>query len=139
MNLIGRNQINCNSSLTESTTSTDSMNIVLLISRQLIIDNQTHLMNVDSSRGQISTDQNTTSSGLEFCHDFNSLFHRHFPVNTGHYELFLFHLLCQFFTFFFRIDINKALIDINVSENFDQRVEFIRIISARNEILLNTF
>ena len=135
--LIG-NQVNGNTSFTKSTGSSDSVNVILMLRRQLIVNNKPNRVNIDSSGQQISRYQNSTGSFSELRHDFFSLFHFHRSVNVRNHEILFFHSFGQFFALVFCVDVNKALVDFDVSENFDQIFEFCLFVRTRNIVLFYT-
>ena len=53
----------------ESTGSTDTMDVVLTVRGQVVVDHQRHLLHVDASRQQIGGDEDTGGAGAELSHD----------------------------------------------------------------------
>lgn len=137
--LVVTDEIDSDSSSTESSRTTDSMDVVLLLGRQLVVHDQTHLVNIDSSRQQVGGDQNSTSSVLELLHHIQSLLLRHASVNVTYNEIILSHLVSKLLAFVLGVHINETLININISENFDQVLKLVSLGRTRNIVLLDTF
>lgn len=127
MGLVIADEVDGNSSSSVSSTSTYSMDVVLLLARQFEIDDKSDLVNVNSSRQKICTDQNSRSSLSKFSHDFISDIGLHTSVDTAHDEVLLSHLLSQFHTFILGVDKNEALIDVDVSENLNEVVKLLLV------------
>ncbi len=114
------------------------MDVVLFLGRQLVVNDQPYLMNVNSSSKKIGRNQNSTSSFFELLHHILSLFLRHASVNVAYNKIVLSHLLSQLLTLVFGVDVDEALVHIDVPENLDQILEFGVLGLARDEVLLNT-
>ncbi|KAH3688873.1 hypothetical protein WICPIJ_000143 [Wickerhamomyces pijperi] len=54
---------------TETTTSTDSVDVVFLVGWQVVVDNQGDLLDIDTSGQQIGGDQDSGGTGSELLHD----------------------------------------------------------------------
>lgn len=54
-----RDEVDGDSSSTESSRSSDSVDVFLLLAWQVVVDDQVDLLNVDSSTEQIGTDQDS--------------------------------------------------------------------------------
>jgi len=63
------NEVDGNTFSTESTRSTDSVDVGLFLKRQVVVDNEIDLVNVDTSGEKISGDQNSGCTSSEFFHD----------------------------------------------------------------------
>lgn len=133
------NKVNGNTSSTESSGSTNSVNVVLLLGRELVVNNKSDLVHIDSSSQQIGGNQDTARSVLELLHDVLSLLLRHASVDVGDNEVVLSHLISQLLTLVFGVDVDEALVHIDVSENFDKVLKLVGLGGARDMILLDSF
>ena len=90
-----RDKVDCHSLTTKSTTATDSVDVVLSVGGEIVVDDQRHLLHIDSSGQEIGGDQDSRGSGPEFSHDDVTLLLVHVSVHGGHSEIPLVHLLSQ--------------------------------------------
>jgi len=91
--IIGQHKVNCCSLSTKSTSSTNSVNVVLLSLRELIVDNKTNLLNINTSGEQVSSDEDTGGTCSELLHDHVSLNLVHLTMHGRYCEVFLLHHL----------------------------------------------
>lgn len=56
------------------------MDVILPIRRQIIINNERHLLDVNTARQQVSGDQHPTGAGPELTHDYFALLLLHISV-----------------------------------------------------------
>ena len=113
------NKVNGNTSSSESSGTSDSVDVILLLGRKLVVNNQSHLVYIDSSSQQIGRNQDTARSVLELLHNVLSLLLRHASVNVGDNEVVLSHLISQLLALVLGVDVDEALVHIDVPENFD--------------------
>ena len=73
LGIVWQNEVDCHSLSTESTSSTNSMDVVLLSVWELVVDNETNLLDIDTSGEQVSGDQDSGCTSSEFLHDHFSL------------------------------------------------------------------
>lgn len=85
--IISRNEVDGNSLSAEPTTTSNTVNVVLTVGRQVIVDNQGDLLHVDTTGKQISSDQDTRRSGTELLHNQVTLSLVHITVHGGHSEV----------------------------------------------------
>lgn len=86
--LVG-DEVDSNTLSTETTTSTDSVDVVLLVSWQVVVDNQGNLLNINTSGQQVSGDQDSGRAGSELVHDGVSLGLRQVGVDSRDSEVSL--------------------------------------------------
>jgi len=90
--VLGEHEIDGCSFSTETTSTADSVDVVFLLHRKLIVDHKSNLLHVNSSREQVSCDKNTNSSASElFHHDFTFLL-VHLAVHACNDEVLACHL-----------------------------------------------
>lgn len=85
--VFGSDKVDRDTLSAESTTSTDSVDVVLLAGRQVVVDDERDLLNIDTSGEQVGGDQDSGRTGSELLHDelSSSLFH--VTVHGGNGEL----------------------------------------------------
>merc|ERR1711931_452999 len=88
-------EVNGNTLSTEATTSTDPVNVVFPVGWQIIVDDERHLLNVNTTGQQVSCDKDTGGTRTELSHDHVSLLLVHVTVHGRHCEVTLVHLLSQ--------------------------------------------
>ena len=59
LGILRKDEVNCSTLSTETTCSTNSMNVVLLLEGELVVDNKTDLLNINTSSKKISSNENT--------------------------------------------------------------------------------
>lgn len=67
------------------------MDVVFAVRRQVVVDDQRHLLHVNATGQQIGGDQDTRRSSTELLHDHITLVLVHVSVNGGHGEVALSH------------------------------------------------
>jgi len=58
-------KVDGNTLATETSTTSDSVNVVLQVAGQVIVDNEGHLLDIDTTSEQVSGDQNSAGTGSE--------------------------------------------------------------------------
>lgn len=76
-NIIGSDEVDGNTLSAEATTSSDTMDVVLTVGGQVVVDDERNLLNIDTTGQEIGSNQNTRRSRSELLHDHItlSLFH----------------------------------------------------------------
>lgn len=86
--ILWANQVDSCTLATESSGSTDSVDVLLLPLRQFVIDYQLHLLDVDSSCEDVGGDQDSDSPCSELLHDDITSLLVHLAVH-GIYNMFI--------------------------------------------------
>jgi len=134
-----RDKVDGNPFTTETTGTTDSVQVVLRLRRQVEVDNQRDLLNVDTSGQQISRDQNATGAGAKFSHDDIASVLVHVPVRGGNREILRSHLVRQPIDFSSRVGEDNRLRDRQRFVQIDQRFELPLFLVDVDVELLDTF
>ena len=79
--IIWKNEVDSSTFSTESTSSTNSMDIVLLSVWQLVVDNETNLLYINTSSKKIGGDKNSSGTSSELLHNGVSLLLFHLSVH----------------------------------------------------------
>ena len=113
--VLGRDEVDGSTLTTITTGTTDSVDVVLLLEGKLVVDNETDLLDVDTSGQKISGDEDTGGASSELLHDHVTGHLIHLSVHNGNTEIVLLHLLSQLGDSLLGIAIDQCLIDIEVS------------------------
>lgn len=57
--VLWKNEVDGSSFSTETTCSTNSVDVVFLFERKLVVNNETNLLHIDTSSKEVSSDENT--------------------------------------------------------------------------------
>lgn len=80
--IVCRHKVDRNTLASEPSTASDTVNVVLPVRRQVIVDHQRYLLNVYSTRQQVRRDQHARRSRSELFHQHLSLLLLHISVLT---------------------------------------------------------
>jgi hypothetical protein len=86
-NIICCDEVDGNTLSSETSTTTDSVNVVLTVCWKIVVDNQGNLLNIDTTCQQVSGDQNTGRTGSELLHNQVTLTLVHVSVHGGNSEI----------------------------------------------------
>jgi len=93
--IVSGDKVNGNTFSSESTATTDSVNVVLQVSWEVIIDDQGDLLDVNTTSKKISGDQNSAGTSSEFVQNEISFLHGNISVSGGDGEVSGSHLVGQ--------------------------------------------
>ena len=79
--VLGQHEVDSSTLLAETTSSTNSVDVVLLLEWKFIVDDQTNLLHIDTSSEQIGRNQHTDCALTELLHNDVSLELVHFTVH----------------------------------------------------------
>ncbi len=79
--IIGSDEVDGNTLSAESTTTTDTVNVVLAVGRKIVVDDQRDLLNINTTSQQVSGNQNTRRTRAELLHDHITLSLLHVAVH----------------------------------------------------------
>ena len=71
--IAGRNKVDGSTLSSVPTCSSYSVNVVLLLEGELVVDNESNLLDVNASSQEIGGDENSCGASSEFLHDHVSL------------------------------------------------------------------
>ena len=91
--VVGGDEVNRHTLTTESTTSTDSVDVVLLGGGEIVVDDQRDLLDIDTTGEQVGGNEDSGRSGSELLHDDLTLTLVHVTVHGGDGEFTLVELL----------------------------------------------
>lgn len=125
--------------LTETTSAADSVNVVLLLLWQLEVDDETDLLDVDSTSEHVSGDQDTNGTRSELLHHDFSLLLVHLAVHAGHHEILLRHVALELVNSALRIAVNNGLINVQIRVKIEQDIHLPFLLLHSNIVLVDTF
>lgn len=67
--ILGGDEVDGNTLTTETTTTADTVDVVLTVGGKVVVDDQGDLLDIDTTGQQISGDQDTRRAGTELLHD----------------------------------------------------------------------
>jgi hypothetical protein len=79
--IVWQNKVDCHTFSSETTSSTNSMNVVFLLEWKFVVDNETNLLDIDTSCEKIGGDEDSGGTSSEFLHDSISLDLIHFTMH----------------------------------------------------------
>ena len=86
-NIVGGDEVDGNTLTTETTTTTDTVNVVLAVGGKIVVDDQGNLLDIDTTGQKVSGDQDTGGTGAELLHDNITLALLHVTVHGGDSEV----------------------------------------------------
>lgn len=136
--VVGENEIDGNTLSSESTSSTNSVDIVLLLEWELVVDNESNLLDIDTSSEKIGGDENSGCTSSELLHDGVSLDLVHLSVHGRDGEVMLVHSLFELEDSLLGIAIDQSLIDVKVGVEIKENLEFPLFLLDGDVILTDT-
>ena len=79
--VIWKHKVNSSTFSTKSTSSTNPMDVVFLLLRQLVVYDKSNLLDVNSSSQKVSSDEDSGRPSSEFLHDHVSVHLVHLSVH----------------------------------------------------------
>lgn len=68
-NVLGGDEVDSDALAPESATTTDTVDVVLAVRGQVVVDNQRDLLDIDTARQEIGSDQDAGRTGTELLHE----------------------------------------------------------------------
>jgi hypothetical protein len=79
--IVWQNKVDCHTFSSETTSSTNSMNVVFLLEWKFVVDNETNLLDINTSCEKIGGDEDSGGTSSEFLHNSISLDLIHFTMH----------------------------------------------------------
>ena len=79
--IILRDKVDSDTLTAETTATTNTMNVVLAVSRHIIVDNKRDLLNINTTRQKIGRDEHTRRARTELAHNHFTLLLVHITVH----------------------------------------------------------
>ena len=139
LGVLGQHKVNCVTLSAVTTRSANSVDVVLLLEWQLVVDHKTNLLHVNSSGEQVSSDQHARSTGTELLHDDVSLLLVHLTVHDRDCEVVFSHRLLELLNALLRVAIDEGLVDVQVRVQVEQYLDLPFLLLNGNVVLPDTF
>merc|ERR1719474_2501538 len=88
-------KVDCNTLTAEPSRPSNPMDVELTVVGKVVVDDKRHLLHVDTTSPDVSSDQHSALAAPELLHDGVSLLLRHVSVHRAHGEVGFPHLLSQ--------------------------------------------
>lgn len=85
--IISGDEVDGNTLTSETSTTTDSVNVVLTVGGQIVVDDQGNLLDIDTTGQKVGGDQDTGRTGTELLHNQVTLTLVHISVHGGDGEI----------------------------------------------------
>jgi len=137
--VLGEDEVDGGSLLTETTGTTDSMDVVFLLEGELVVDDESDLLDIDTSSEEIGGDEDTDGTGSELLHDDVSLELVHLSVHDGDGEVLLGHALLELLDSLLGVTVDKSLVDVKVGVEVEENFHLPLLLLDGDVILVDTF
>ena len=105
----------------------------------MLVDDETDLLDIDTSGQEISGDEDTGGTGTELLHNHVTGHLVHLTVHNGDTEVVLLHLLGELSDSLLGIAVDKGLVDVEVAVEIEENVHLPFLLFYGDVVLLNTF
>lgn len=139
LGVLGQHEVDSGTLSTVTTSTTNSVDVVLLLEGQLVVDDQTDLLHIDTSGKQISGDEHTDRAGTELLHHNVSLELVHLTVHDRDGEIVLSHGLLELLNTLLGVTVDEGLVDVQVGVQVEQNVHLPLLLLDSDVVLVNTF
>jgi len=139
LGILGQHEVDSSTLSTVTTGSTDSVDVVLLLEGQLVVDHETNLLHINTSGKQVSGDENADGAGTELLHDNVSAELVHLTVHDGDSEVILGHRLLEFLNTLLSVTVDQGLVDVQVGVQVDENVHLPLLLLDSDVVLVDTF
>lgn len=137
--VLGEDEVDGGSLSSESTGTADSVDVVLLLHRELVVDNETDLLDVDTSSEQVSGDKNSDGTRSELLHDDLTLLLVHLSVHAGNDEVLSGHGLLELVDSTLGVTVDDGLLDVEVGVQVEEDVNLPLVSLNSDIVLVDTF
>lgn len=137
--VLGQHKVDRCTFTTEATGSTNSVNVVFLLDWEFVVDDETDLLDIDTTSQEIGGDEDTDGSLTELLHDDVTLDLVHLSVHDADSELVLSHSLLEFLDTLLGVTVDQGLVDVQVGVEVEEHVHLPLVLLDGNVVLANTF
>ena len=137
--ILGQHEVDGGTLSTETTSTTDSVDVVLLLVGELVVDNETDLLNINTSSEEISSDQDTDGAGTELLHDDITAKLVHLTVHDADGEVVLGHRLLEVLNSLLGVTVDEGLVDVQVGVQVEEDFHLPLLLLDSDVVLVNTF
>jgi len=134
----GEDKVDGSTLSSETTCSTNSMDVAFSLGWKLVVDDESDLLHIDTSGKQVSADEDSDGSRSELLHDNVSLELVHLSVHGADCEVVLCHGLLELFDSLLCITVNKSLVDIKVGIEIEENLHLPFLFLHGDVVLVDT-
>ena len=136
--VLRQHEVDGRSLTTETTSTADSVDIVLLLHWELVVDDKTDLLDINTSCEQVSGDKDTDGTTSELLHHDFTLLLVHLSVHGGHDEVLISHRSLQLVHPALSVAVDDCLLDVKVRVQVQQHVNLPLVLLDSDIVLVNT-
>jgi len=137
--ILGKDEVDRSSLSSESTSSTDSVDVVLLLDGQLVVDDESDLLDIDTSGEQVCGDEHADGTLSELLHHNVSLDLVHLTVHDADDEVLFGHALFELLNTFLSVAVDEGLVDVQVGVEVQKDLNFPLFLLDGDVVLVDTF
>lgn len=136
--ITGQHEVDGCSLSAETTSTADSMDVVLLLLGKLKVDNESNLLDIDTTSEHISGDKDTHGTRSELLHHDFTLLLVHLTVHAGNDEVLLGHAALELVDSALRVTVDDGLVDVQVGVQVQQNVHLPLLLLDSDIVLMDT-
>jgi len=136
--ILGQHEVDGCSFLTETTGAADSVDVAFLLLGQLVVDNETDLLDINTSREQVSGDQDTDGTRAELFHNYLTLLLVHLTVHGSDDEVLLGHGTLQLVDSALSVTVDDGLLDVQVGVQVQEHLDLPLVLLDSDIVLVDT-
>mmetsp|Transcript_24829 Transcript_24829/g.38636 ORF Transcript_24829/g.38636 Transcript_24829/m.38636 type:complete len:418 (-) Transcript_24829:75-1328(-) len=138
LGVVGLDEVDGDSLSSETTGSTDSVDVVLLLEGELVVDNKANLLHIDTSGEEIGGNEDTCGTGSELLHDGISLELVHLSVHSGNGEVVVVHGLLELKDSLLSVTVDESLVDVEVGVEIEENLHLPLFLLDGDVVLADT-
>lgn len=139
LGILWQDEVDGSTLSTVTTSTTNSVDVVLLLEWQLVVDDETDLLHIDTSGQQVSGDEHAHSTRTELLHDDVSAELVHLTVHDADGEVVLSHGLLELLDSLLGVTVDEGLVDVQVGVQVDEHVHLPLLLLDSDVVLADTF
>lgn len=135
--VLRQHKVDGSSLSTETTGTTNPVHVVFLPHGKLVVDDESDLLDIDTTGEQVSRDQDSGRTLTELLHDEVSLRLLHVTVHATDREVLLGHGLLELLNSLLGVAVDERLHDVEVSVQVDEHLDLPLLLLHRDVVLLD--
>lgn len=136
--IFARHEVDSDTLAPEASRPTNPVDVVLSVARQIVVDNQTDLLHIDTARPHVRADQHSAIALSELAHDRVAFLLGHFTVHAGDREVRITHLVREPVDLAARVAENDCLRDGECIIQIAEGVELPLFLFDRDKVLFQS-
>ena len=120
--VLGQDKVDGCTLTTVTACTTDSVDVVLLLGWQLVVDNKTDLLDIDTSGEQVCGDKDADSTGSELLHHDFTLLLVHLTVHGCDNPVLGSHVSLQLIDSLFGVAVDDGLLNVQVGVQVEENL-----------------